>query len=61
MMGSGKTTVGRILSEALGYSFTDRLVISLSMYFHGIFMFLWEKTVRNMAPRSSGEQIHTVW
>ncbi|XP_059454266.1 shikimate kinase 3, chloroplastic-like [Corylus avellana] len=23
MMGSGKTTVGRILSEALGYSFTD--------------------------------------
>lgn len=32
MMGSGKTTVGRILSEALGYSFTDRLVISLSMY-----------------------------
>lgn len=32
MMGSGKTTVGRILSEALGYSFTDRLVISLCMY-----------------------------
>jgi dephospho-CoA kinase len=27
MMGSGKTTVGRILSEALGYCFVDRLVI----------------------------------
>lgn len=27
MMGSGKTTVGKILSEALNYSFVDRLVI----------------------------------
>lgn len=32
MMGSGKTTVGRILSEALGYCFVDRLVILLSLY-----------------------------
>lgn len=24
MMGSGKTTVGKILSEALGYTFVDR-------------------------------------
>lgn len=24
MMGSGKTTVGKILSDALGYSFVDR-------------------------------------
>jgi len=26
MMGSGKTTVGKILSEVLGYSFFDRSV-----------------------------------
>lgn len=26
MMGSGKSTVGRILSEVLGYSFFDRFV-----------------------------------
>lgn len=26
MMGSGKTTVGQILSEILGYSFVDRFV-----------------------------------
>lgn len=32
MMGSGKTTVGRILSDALGYCFVDRLVILLSLY-----------------------------
>lgn len=38
MMGSGKTTVGKILSEVLGYSFFDRFVIaflscfSLCMY-----------------------------
>jgi tRNA splicing ligase len=27
MMGSGKTTVGKILSEVLGYSFFDRFVL----------------------------------
>lgn len=29
MMGSGKTTVGKILSEVLGYSFFDRFMCSL--------------------------------
>lgn len=29
MMGSGKTTVGKILSEVLGYSFFDRFVFLL--------------------------------
>jgi dephospho-CoA kinase len=29
MMGSGKTTVGRVLSKSLGYYFFDRAVMSL--------------------------------
>lgn len=29
MMGSGKTTVGRILSDVLSYSFFDRFVVML--------------------------------
>lgn len=29
MMGSGKTTVGKILSQALNYSFVDRFVLFL--------------------------------
>lgn len=29
MMGSGKTTVGEILSDALDYTFADRLVSRL--------------------------------
>ena len=32
MMGSGKTTVSKILSEALGYSFVDRWVFCLKHY-----------------------------
>lgn len=27
MMGSGKTTVGKIMSQVLGYSFFDRFVL----------------------------------
>lgn len=29
MMGSGKTTVGKILSQAINYSFIDRFVVRL--------------------------------
>lgn len=31
-MGSGKTTIGQILSEVLGYSFIDRFVVWLLVY-----------------------------
>lgn len=32
MMGSGKTTIGQILSEVLGYSFFDRFVTRFLLY-----------------------------
>lgn len=51
-MGSGKTTVGRILSEALGYSFVDRLVILLSLGLSPeLVCYDWKETVWEMVSR----------
>jgi hypothetical protein len=39
MMGSGKTTVGRVLSKSLGYYFFDRYFFCLKGFSHGFISF----------------------